>query len=175
MSKKILISFLLICSVFALMGLIAYKALHKKAAADFPAEMPSWELITPEGGLFSSDSLGAGKIVILFYAPGCLFCEHEVRELARHAADFSENRLLFVTCAPVDSAAAYTLRTGIGTIPHYHSLIDTSLKIPLLLGIRTTPTTLLYDESRKLIQGFEGEVNAAKLLKTLRVYEAKEE
>ena len=175
MSKKIFLGGFLICLILVLAGLIVYKALHKKVPADFPTVMPSFELITPNNELFSSDSLAAGKIVLLFYSPDCLFCKHEGRELANHAADFTDSRLLFVTCAHKDSAAVYTLRTGIDTIPHFVSLVDTAHLTIRLFRLRTIPTTLLYDQNRKLIRGFEGEVNAAKLHKTIREYESQEE
>jgi len=93
------------------------------------------------------------------------------KELVKHAADFTDIHTLFITLAPLDSAIAYTLRLGIGRIPYYYSLIDTSYQAPLLFGLRTTPTTLLYNEEHKLIKGFEGEVNAAKLIKTIREHE----
>ena len=155
----------------SLVGLIIYKALNPKAPANFPEELPFFEAITLDGTPFNTDSLDTGNVLAVFYSPGCLFCEHEGKDLARYAADFAESQLLFVTSAPVDSACAYTHRSGIEAIPHYRLLIDTAFKTPLLFGLRTIPTTLIYDEDQKLIKAFEGEVNAAKLLKTIREHE----
>ena len=171
MTKKNIIAILLIGLLLVFVILIVYKALHKKPAAAFSTEMPAFALTTLEGGLFTSDSLHAGKTVMVFYAPGCLFCEHEGKELARHAADFAGSQFLFITCALADSAAAYSLRTGIHAIPHFYSLVDAACKTPRPFGLRTTPTTLLYDENRRLIKGIEGEVNAVKLRKMLQEYE----
>jgi thiol-disulfide isomerase/thioredoxin len=168
MNKKILMAILLTGLFAILTCLMIFKALNKRAPAAFPAELPAFEAITADGVPFHLDSIDSGKTVVVFYSPGCLFCEHEGKELARYAANFSDSRILFITCAPADSAFAYSLRTGIAVIPHYYALIDTTFQIPLLLGLRTTPTTLLYDEKRRLIKGFEGEVNAAKLLKTMQ-------
>ena len=171
MSKKYFIGGLLICIALALVTLIGIKALNKKSTAHFPQVMPFFEAIYTNGKLFSSDSLESSNIVLVFYSPGCMFCEHEGKEMANNASVFAENQLLFVTCAPIDSAAAYTQRTRIGAIPHFYSLVDTSLIIPRLFGLRSIPTTLLYDEHRRFVMGFEGEVNAAKLGKTMRNYE----
>jgi len=175
MNKRILLAILLVGFSLALIGLIVYKALNPKASANFPKELPAFELITIGGTPFTIESLSKSTVTVVFYTPGCLFCEHEGKELVRHATDFTGCQLLFITSAPVDSAIAYTQRTGIGAVPHYCSLVDTAFKTPLLFSLHTIPTTLIYDENRKLIKAFEGEVNAVKLLKTLREYEAAKE
>ena len=172
MNKKNFIAGLLMGLGLTVICLIVFKALNKEAPSEFPDELPAFELITQEGRLFTSDSLGAGKTIVMFYSPDCLFCEHEGKELTDRAADFINAQILFITCFQLDSVSVYTRRTGINTVPYYYSLIDTAYITPLLFGLRTTPTTLLYNEERKLITAFEGEVNATKLLKTLQEYEA---
>jgi len=167
MTKKSFIAILVIGLFLTLAGLIVFKALNRKAPAEFPEELPAFELFSLEGFMFTTDLLEAGKTGLVFYGPGCLFCEHKGRELAKHAADFIGNQFLFITSAPIDSAIAYSLRTGIGAVPHFYSLVDNFFETPLLFGLRIMPTTLLYDEDRKLIKGFEGEVNAKTLFKAM--------
>jgi len=180
MNKRIFLASLLIGLTLTVVCLFLYKTAHKRPAPVFPAELPIFELTTLDGAPFHSDSLSAAflnahRILLVFYSPGCLFCEHEGKELARYAADFIDTLLLFITTAPIDSAIAYTHRSGIGMIPQYYSLVDPAYKTVPLFGLRTNPTTLLYDKDQRLIQGFEGEVNAVKLLKTIREYEATKE
>ncbi|MDR2585598.1 MAG: redoxin domain-containing protein [Prevotellaceae bacterium] len=175
MNKKILISGLLVGLFAIIVGLFVYKLLNKKEPHSFAQELPLFEAITLDGIVFNTDSLSAGKVVVVFYSPGCLFCEHEGKELSRHANEFTDCRLLFITNAPIDSAVAYTSRTGVGKIAHFRSLVDTTLKTPLLFGLRTLPTTFIFGDDRQLINAFEGEVNAKKLLKTIRQHEKSKE
>ena len=168
-------AFLLIGLFLTLVSLIVYKAFNRKAPAEFPTELPAFELITIDGLLFTSDSVRSGKMGLVFYSPGCLFCEHEVKELAKHAVSFEGSQFLFITTAPLDSAVAFTLRNGIDAAPHFYSLVDTTFMTPLLFGLRTIPTTLIYNEDKILFKGFEGEVNAAKLFKTMHQYDAAKE
>jgi len=175
MNNRYVLSTFLICLSLTVLTLLVIKVLNKRTHPEFPDDLPHFSLVTWEGARFSADSLSDRKIIVVFYSLDCLFCEHEGRDLARHSADFADCQLLFVTCAPPDSAAAYALRTGIGGVDYFYSLVDTTNRFPLLFGIRTTPTTLIYGRDRKLVKAFEGEVNAAKLLKTIQQNEETKE
>jgi len=175
MNKKYLLALLLMGLFVILTCLIVLKASYKKPPPAFPDELPSFVLTTPDGDTYNTDSLHKCRIMVVFFSPDCLFCEHEGKELVRHRADFSEIVILFITNASADNASVFAHHTGIHAIPNCKVLVDTTYKIPRLLGLRTIPTTLLYNNDKKLIKAFEGEVNALKLLKTIHEHETEEE
>lgn len=168
MKRKVFFGLLLVCLSLVISCLTIYKKLNKRPPPKFPNELPCFSLVTLDHIPVIADSLNNHPIIVVYYSPDCLFCEHEGKELARYSSDFEGYQVLFVTCAPADSAAAYTTRTGIGAVAHFYSLVDTTYRLPLHFGIRTTPTTLIYGGDRRLITFFEGEVNAAKLLKAIQ-------
>jgi len=107
MSRKIFIVGLLIGIFLVLTGLIVFKALTKEEPTEFANELPAFELITQEGHPFTSDSLGTGKTIVIFYSPDCLFCEHEGKELVNCASNFTDIQILFISCFQIDSVSTY--------------------------------------------------------------------
>lgn len=171
--KKSILKGGIACLFLLLTGIIIYKATKKNAAhASFASTFPpALSFITPDYYPVQTDTITAPYLMAVFYSSDCLFCQHEARELSRNSADFKNTKVLFITHQPPDSALMHRMRFRLDTIPHYISLIDTSGQSIPRFGIRSIPTTLLYNKNKELIQAFEGEINARSLLKTITNYE----
>lgn len=167
--NKILFSRVIVFVLFAaVITLIVIKISNRKIFVEHPNVLQEYIFLTTEKNPFKTDTLKTNSLIIVFYSPNCTFCEHEGADLSRNAKDFIDSKILFVTAESVDSARAYSKRFGIDTITNFYSLVDTSSQAVLDFGIKTIPTTLIYDRNRRLLKVFEGEVNARKILKTIR-------
>ena len=155
-----------------LIGWIVIKAMSKKSpeAIEYISAIPSIELINTYYETVHLDSLAqdAKHYVFVFYSPGCMFCEHEATDLSRNRAEFRDSKVLFITQEPVDSAMAYSIRHNLMTAGNFHVLADTTYTVLPQFGIRTIPTTLIYNEDREFVTSFEGEVNARRILKAIK-------
>lgn len=168
MNKRLVarvIVFVLFAAVIILIGLKIY---NRKTIAEHTKIFPEHNFLTIDEEPFNTGTLNANNFIVIFYSPGCTFCEHEGAELSRNSKEFANSKIIFITADIADSARAYSKRFGIDTITNFYSLVDTSYQAVRKFGIRTIPTTLIYDRDRKLIKAFEGEVNAKKILKTIR-------
>jgi thioredoxin-related protein len=168
MNKRLVarvIVFVLFAAVIILIGLKIYS---RETITEYPKVLPEYSFLTIDKNPFKIDTVKAKSIVIVFYSPGCIFCEHEGADLSRNSIGFIDSKILFVTIESADSARAYSKRYGIDTITNFNSLIDTSYQALLTFGIKTIPTTLIYNRDGLLVKAFEGEVNAKKILKTIR-------
>lgn len=168
MNKRLaarVIVFVLFAAVIILIGLKIYS---RKTIAEPPKVLPEYNFLTTDKNPFKTDTVKSNSLIIIFYSPDCILCEHEGADLSRNSKDFIDSKILFVTIESADSARAYSKRFGIDTITNFYSLVDTSYQAILAFGIKTIPTTLIYDRDRRLVKVFEGEVNAKKILKTIR-------
>jgi peroxiredoxin len=167
MNKKIIIVIILVAVFIALTVLILLKGLNQTAGTPHPRSLPAFRFLNLQHEPLTIDTVAGSYSIIVFYSPGCAFCEHEGAELSRNAAQFTGCRLFFVTMEPLDSAKAYTARHQLLSHAGYYSLVDTTRLAVLEFGIRTIPTTFIYDRDKNLRKVFEGEINAKRLAKLI--------
>ena len=155
-----------------LIGWIVIKAMSKKSPAviEYISAIPSIELINTNCETVHLDSLvlDAKHYILVFYSPGCMFCEHEAADLSRNRMEFRDSKVVFITQEPVDSAMAYGMRHNLISVDNFYVLTDTTYAILPQFGVKTIPTTLIYNENREFVTSFEGEVNAKRILKVIR-------
>lgn len=175
--KKSLLKGGIACLFLLLAGALIYKVVKESASQSSFAEIfpTSLSFINPDYYPVETDSIIASYLITVFYSSDCLFCQHEAKELSRNSANFKRAKILFITPQHPDSASLHRIRFRLDTIPNYLSLIDTSGKAIPRFGIRSIPTTLLYNKNRELIKSFEGEINAKSLIKTITDYEKKQQ
>jgi peroxiredoxin len=167
MNKKTIIVIILVAAFIALTALILFKSLNQTAYTQHPHNMPAFRFLNLQHEPLTIDTLAGNYSIVVFYSPGCMFCEHEGTELSRNAAQFSGCNLFFITMEPLDSAKAYTERHQLLSHTGYYSLVDTTRLAVLEFGIRTIPTTFIYDRDKNLLKVFEGEINAKRLAKVI--------
>jgi AhpC/TSA family. len=154
-----------------LIGWIVIEAMSKESPVviEYISAIPDIKLINTYYDTVSLDSLaqGAKHYIFVFYSPGCMFCEHEAADLSRNRAEFRDSKVLFITQEPVDSAMVYGIRYRLISVDNFYILADTTKSVLPRFGIKAIPTTLIYNEERKFVTSFEGEVNAKRILKIL--------
>ena len=167
MNKKTIIAIILAAIFIAFAVLIVLKSLNQTAQAQHPQRLPAFRFLNLQHESLAIDTVDGAHSVVIFYSPGCAFCEHEGAELSRNAKQFAGCKLFFVTMEPLDSAKAYTIRHQLLSHDGYYSLVDTTRLSVMEFGIRTIPTTFIYDRNKNLIKVFEGEINAKRLVKLI--------
>ena len=154
-----------------LVSWIVIKVMRKedKSQIEYISAIPSVDLMDTHYNTVSLDSLisDAKHYILVFYSPGCLFCEHEAADLSRNKNEFKDRKVVFITQESIDSAIAYSIRHNLMAVDNFHVLVDTSYSILPQFGIKMIPTTLIYDEKKEFVTSFEGEVNAKRILKIL--------
>ena len=154
-----------------LIGWTVIKAVSKEAKEPikYISAIPDIELTDIYYSAVSLASLAsdANHYVLVFFSPGCMFCEHEAADLSRNRAEFKDSKVLFITQEPLDSALAYSTRHNLMTANNFHVLSDTTYAVLPRFGIQSMPTTLIYNSRKEFVTSFEGEVNAKRILRVL--------
>lgn len=169
MNKKVVL-FVLCAIISLIIGLIIYFKFLKISNSynPVPEVIPSYEFISTDGILVSTDALSADNIIIVFFSKDCMFCEHQGKDFARNSTLFRNSKILFITIESIESAIEYNSAHKLDTIPNYYCLYDDTAMSPNVFGVNSMPTTILYDREGKLIKSFSGEVNANKIYKTIQ-------
>ncbi|MDR1582397.1 MAG: peroxiredoxin family protein [Prevotellaceae bacterium] len=167
MNRKTIFAVVLAAIFIVFAVLILLKSVNQTAQAQHPQRLPAFCFLNLRHESLTIDTVDCAHSVVIFYSPGCAFCEHEGAELSRNAERFAGCKLFFVTMEPLDSAKAYTARHQLLSHTGYYSLVDTTRLAVLEFGVRTIPTTFIYDRDKNLIKVLEGEINAKRLAKVI--------
>ena len=138
---------------------------EKDTAPNYPETYSDIVLEDISGDQVTLDMSDYENLILVFYSSGCLFCEHQAKDIMRNREEFKDTRVAFITASPLDSAITFSVRNGIHNDIRFISLLDPDYEIIRAYGVKNTPTTLIYNKNRELIGSFAGETIAKQLLK----------
>ncbi|MBI2566390.1 MAG: redoxin domain-containing protein [Candidatus Schekmanbacteria bacterium] len=129
------------------------------ASVPFAANLPGGYSRSGPGGVVALDALRTGPVLVNFWATWCVPCRREMPLLAGLQQRFRPQGLTVVGIAVDDSAAAVADFVAKEKLP-FAVALDSSEDCRDRFGVRSVPTTLLYDRHGKLVWFADGEIKA---------------
>ena len=130
------------------------------------ATLPAFAARGLDGTLTADMTQTAGPLVLVYFEPDCDHCQRQATELRRHAADFDDTPIIWLSR---DSLAA--LRHFVAT---YHLAQPPAMRVwqikPAVakaLDFFTTPEIRIYNAQRQLVGRYQGETSAAAIRRKL--------
>ncbi len=107
-------------------------------------------------------------MVIRYFHPGCEYCRYEAREMASHAAAFSQVQVVMIT--PDDSVQRverFIAEYNLLEIDNIEFLTDRNNQFRSVFGKAVLPSVYIYGPDQKLCGQFQGETRPEAILEII--------
>jgi peroxiredoxin len=130
-------------------------------------EMPAFNMTKTDGSTVAFKAVD-GKVMIVFFNPGCDHCQREAQMMAENKDVFKDYQVYFVTPEPMDSVAKFRADYHLDNEANFHFGQGDIPQIISAVGpITTVPTIFVYDK-QKFVARSDGETSLDKLKEILR-------
>lgn len=130
-------------------------------------EMPAFNITQTDGKQVAFKELN-GKVLIVFFNPGCDHCQREAQLLSENKDVIKDYEVYFVTPEPMDSIAKFSVDYNLYQEENVHFGQGDGGQIINAVGpVTTVPTFLIYD-NQALVARMEGEITLDKLKQMLK-------
>jgi peroxiredoxin len=154
---------------FAVFGIFAvYKIINKNKQTSKIEQIPQFVFKTEQGNPFTPDSMNirADKIII-HYNSECEFCQNEIHEIIQNAEKFGNIQFLLVSCQKPYKTKDFIKKLNLTNCKTIKFAYSNDKSFFEYFGTTSVPCTFIFNTSGKLINHFNGEVNAEFLLKCI--------
>jgi peroxiredoxin len=142
---------------------------HKKNQIEKTAHIPSFELKSTLGENFTNKNLGKNVPVVFFYFNSeCEFCQAEIQDIVTNIKKFEGIQLLFVSFEPIQKIIMFQATYKLDIYDNVVFLSDYKNTFSETFGVKTLPSSLVYDKKGKLVSRNNGAVKVDYLLKALK-------
>lgn len=138
-------------------------------SATTPAVIPDfavYDMATGKG--FNQNNLSkSGKLVFIFYDPGCGYCQEKTEDIAKNIAGFDHATIYFISMVDKELIAEFRDKyaSKIKDKPNVKFLYDVNYEFLDKFNPREYPTTLVYSASNKrLIKELSGNTGIKTIL-----------
>lgn len=162
----ILIVLILIFSGFKILSFLQQKKLRDERIAYIPLFM----LKTTQKEHFTNTNLKKGLPVVFFYFNSeCDFCQVEIQDIEKNIRKFNGIQLIFVSFEPVQKIIMFQATYKLDIYDNVIFLSDYKNTFSETFGVKTLPSSLVYDKNGKLVSRNKGAVKVDYLLKALKI------
>jgi peroxiredoxin len=142
---------------------------QKKNLAEKIAHVPSFELKSTLGENFTNKNLEKNVPVVFFYFNSdCDFCQAEIHDIVGNIKKFEGIQLLFVSFEPIQKIIMFQATYKLDIYDNIVFLCDYKNTFSETFGVKTLPSSLVYDKNGKLVSRNNGAVKVDYLLKALK-------
>jgi peroxiredoxin len=129
-------------------------------------DMPAFNITQVDGSRVVFKEV-SGKVLIVFFNPGCDHCQREAKLLSENKDVIKDYQVYFVSPEPMDSIAKFSVDYKL-LEPNVHFGQGEASSILSAVGpITTVPTFMLYD-NQAFVARMEGEISLEKLRQMLK-------
>lgn len=129
-------------------------------------DMPAFNFTQIDGAKVAFKEV-TGKVLIVFFNPGCDHCQREAKLLSENKDIIKDYHVYFISPEPLDSIAKFSVDYNM-VEPNVHFGRGEGADIVNAVGpITTVPTFMLY-EDQTFIGRMEGEISLDKLKQMLK-------
>lgn len=165
-----IVKILIITFIISLICFLGFKTINKlklkKETAVLIQSIPNFSFETINGRNFTQNNLINKKIIFLYFNSDCDYCKSEANKIKNNLNIFKEIQLIFVSFEDKSSIINFSKNYNLNNKKNIVFLEDKKFKFSEIFDANTIPTTIIYDENKKLLKKFTG---AAKFDKILRV------
>lgn len=131
--------------------------------------IPSFELKSTKGENFTNRNLkGSVPVVFFYFNSECDFCQAEIQDVVRNIKKFEGIQLLFVSFEPIQKIILFQTASKLNIYDNVIFLSDYKNIFSETFGVKTLPSSLVYDKNGKLVSRNNGAVKVDYLLKALK-------
>lgn len=142
---------------------------HKKNLAEKTAHIPSFQLKSTLNQDFTNKNLKKNVPVVFFYFNSdCEFCQAEIQDIVQNIKKFEGIQLLFVSFEPVLKIIMFQATNKLDIYDNVVFLSDYKKTFSEIFGVKTLPSSLVYDKNGKLVSRNNGAVKVDYLLKAMK-------
>jgi len=142
---------------------------HKKKLAEKIVHIPAFELKSTLGENFTNKNLEKNVPVVFFYFNSdCDFCQAEIQDVVRNIKKFEGIQLLFVSFEPIQKIIMFQATNKLDIYDNVVFLSDYKNTFSETFGVKTLPSSLVYDKTGKLVSRNNGAVKVDYLLKAMK-------
>jgi peroxiredoxin len=142
------------------------KEVYAEAQPSINNQMPGFNITKTDGTKLAFKQL-TGKVMVVFFNPGCDHCQREAKLISEHKDVIKDYQVYFVSPEPMDSIAKFSydyklveknVHFGQGNAPEIINAVG---------PITTVPTIFIYDKQQQVAR-MEGEISIEKLREMLK-------
>jgi peroxiredoxin len=132
--------------------------------------MPSFRFYSPDGTVFTSDSLGnKNSTVIIYFKTDCPYCGKEADIISKNINDFPSTDFIFITrSSDTADVRSFVALHKLGSNKRVRFLQDKEKLYYKFYAASYTPSIHIYDKNKKLKLFAEGILIKEELLKYIQ-------
>ena len=169
-------SFIKIIFPIIILILIAYSGYriiqisqNKKIREEKIAHIPSFELKTMQGEVFTNANLKQNMpTVFLYFNSDCDFCQAETEEIASNIKKLDGIQIIFVSNESIPQISAFQQKYKLDGYDNVLFLCDYNYKFIELLQLKTIPSSFIYSKDGFLLSKNSGSIKVDYLLKSIK-------
>jgi peroxiredoxin len=132
-----------------------------------PDSLPSFTMTLINGEQVMSNSL-AGRVILIFYNPGCDHCQREAEDIRKNLSLFADYSLYFIAASPVETIKQFAKDYDLATQSNVVFAQAEVLEVMKAMGPMGTPALFIYSEDKQLVKKFDGETKVEEMAKFLQ-------
>jgi peroxiredoxin len=100
----------------------------------------------------------SGKIVLIFFNPGCDHCEREAEQIKNRKQPFNNHTVYFISTESAESSVAFSKKYDLTDKNFVFAQADAAAVFESVGNLPSVPAIFIYD-NKKLIKRFDGETS----------------
>jgi hypothetical protein len=131
--------------------------------------LPSFKIHTiPDSSAYTNNNLDKHKpIVIMFFSPDCEHCQHEAQELVANKEVLKDVPILMLSIFNMQDIINFYDKYNLKEMPNVTVGQDYNFNLGVKFKMQTFPAMYVYNEDRKIVKAFVGNVSVSKILNAL--------
>ncbi|SIQ76865.1 peroxiredoxin family protein [Chryseobacterium sp. RU33C] len=151
-----------------LVGIMVYLFLSfqkRKEKTEALKNVPVFSLTTINGSSFTQHNLANDKIkVIVYFSPGCHFCQAEAEELSKNYQDYQNIQWIWVASEPLNEIKGFAQQHNLSNQNNIIWCHDKMAALYRKLAMNSIPYFLVYNKNNHLIKRNSGVIKLEKLI-----------
>ncbi len=171
MNKSVIKYTLLLGLVLGLLCLgwgIVHQITSKKALTERTAQLPAFRFEGLDGQVVTSQEFQNKPVWLLYFDSDCEYCQMQLRDLSQNKTSISGIEVLLISSENTNALLKCRQQYGFEQHPNLTIVRDSTHQCQLLLGMTSTPNSLLYGSSGKLLKKYNGVVKTATIINNVQ-------
>lgn len=154
------------CILLLLVSSIIKGIKQKRNIENMIQTLPEFVFNNILGETFSSSDINKkNSSLIIYFHPECDHCHYEAEQISLNIDLFHNTQVIMISNASLESIKDFALKYHLLEFENINILIDTLDVFPNIFGQNPFPTSFIYNDKRKLVKQYKGEVTTEALLK----------
>jgi len=166
---KILFPIIIVIDVSYFGYRIAQISHIKKIRKEKIAQIPAFKLKTLQGNFFTNEDLKQNvPIVFLYFNSNCDFCQEETEEIVSNIKKLDNIQIIFISNEPIPQIMAFQQKNKLDNYNNVSILHDFDYKFAELFGLKTVPTSFIYNKNGVFLNKNDGPSTVDYLLEIIK-------